>query len=84
MNWSVHQYQTPRIGAPKRIPVQGKFGSLAGFHRERKSGPTDWISMSQPPSAASPATVTVTAPPMSTNSWSRSVYSTAVSPPKMV
>src|SRR5947199_6748367 len=24
--WSVHQYQTPRIGAPNTMPVQGKLG----------------------------------------------------------
>src|SRR5438128_356014 len=26
MCWSVHQYHTPRIGAPNTMPVQGKLG----------------------------------------------------------
>ncbi len=31
MTWSVHQYQMPRIGAPKKMPVQGKLESDAGL-----------------------------------------------------
>ena len=31
ITWSVHQYQMPRIGAPKKMPVHGKSGSLAGL-----------------------------------------------------
>ena len=36
MNWSVHQYQTPRIGAPNRMPVQGKSGCDEGCHRSKR------------------------------------------------
>ena len=31
ITWSVHQYQIPRIGAPRKIPVHGKSGSLIGL-----------------------------------------------------
>ena len=84
MNWSVHQYHTPNIGAPNRMPVHGKLGSLAGFHMSRKPGPAVRIISPQPPSASSPTIVTATAPPISTNIWIMSVYSTARSPPNTV
>ncbi len=73
MNWSVHQYQTPRIGAPKRIPVQGKLGCDAGSHMSKKLLSTAPCSAAQPPSSASPISVTSTAPPTSTNIWIISV-----------
>lgn len=73
MNWSVHQYHTPRIGAPKRIPVHGKLGSVAGFHMSKKLSGTVLVSAPHPPSSASPTSVTATAPPISTNIWMRSV-----------
>ena len=31
ITWSVHQYQIPRIGAPRKIPVQGNSGWSMGF-----------------------------------------------------
>ena len=31
ITWSVHQYQMPRIGAPRKMPVHGNSGWLAGF-----------------------------------------------------
>ena len=29
--WSVHQYQMPRIGAPKKMPVHGNAASVDGL-----------------------------------------------------
>ena len=53
MNWSVHQYQTPRIGAPNRMPVHGKSGSDIGFHMSKKLGADGGLGSSpQPPSCA--------------------------------
>ncbi len=73
MNWSVHQYQTPRIGAPNRIPVHGKFGWVAGSHMSKKLLSTAACSAAQPPSSARPISVTSTAPPTSMNIWIISV-----------
>ena len=74
MNWSVHQYQTPRIGAPKRMPVQGKSGSDIGFQRLKKPGARAVASARPSRRARSrPITVTATAPPISTNICSMSV-----------
>ena len=84
MNWSVHQYQIPRIGAPNRIPVQGKSGSDIGFHRSMNAGATLCCMASHPPNADRPRTVTAIEPPTSTNICRRSVYRTARRPPKTV
>ena len=73
MNWSVHQYQTPRIGAPKRMPVHGKSGSDIGFHMSKKLEPAVALSSPQPPSCPRPIKVTATAPPTSTNICTMSV-----------
>src|SRR5436309_9900604 len=53
MCWSVHQYHTPRIGAPNTTPVQGKSGWLAGFHIEKKSAGRRAWSPDHPPTAFS-------------------------------
>ena len=54
MNWSVHQYHTPRMGTPKTMPVQGKSGSVAGFHMFMKELPTVVRISPQPPSSCRP------------------------------
>ena len=73
MNWSVHQYQTAMIGAPKAMPVHGKSGSDIGFHMSKKPGPAVSTMTRQPPSSASPRIVTVDAPTIRTIACSRSV-----------
>ena len=61
MNWSVHQYQTPRMGAPKRIPVQGNEGWLAGSHISKKAGSLAALSAPTPPKRTRAEMVTATA-----------------------
>ena len=73
MNWSVHQYQTARIGAPKRMPVQGNSGWLMSRHRLKACGCTAACMPSQPPTAFSPIRVTASAPPSRTNICTMSV-----------
>ena len=66
MYWSVHQYHTPRIGAPNTMPVQGKFGWFMGFQIWKKSAGTRAASPPQPPTAPSPSAVSRAEPPIST------------------
>ena len=84
MNWSVHQYQTPTTGRPKRMPVHGKFGSDAGFQRLMRSGPASVHIAPQPPRARRPNTVMVSEPATMTKTCRKSVKRTARSPPRTV
>ena len=84
MNWSVHQYQTARMGAPNRMPVHGNSGWLTLRHRLNACGCTAACMPSQPPTAFRPITVTAIAPPRRTNICTMSVYSTARKPPHAV
>ena len=73
MNWSVHQYQTPRIGAPSRMPVHGKLGSVTGFHMSKNVLPAPAYRPLQPPTASSPMNRTTADPPTNTKACSMSV-----------
>ena len=84
MYWSVHQYQTARIGAPNRTPVHGKSGSEVARQRLKKSGGAAARSSLQPPTAFKPTIVTTIAPPIMTNIWNMSDTSTARMPPMTV
>ena len=73
MCWSVHQYQIPRIGAPKTMPVHGKSLWFDGFHIEKKSGGTAARRPENPPTACRPMNISVTEPTMSTTACITSV-----------
>ncbi len=64
MNWSVHQYQIPRIVVPKTSPVQGKCGSEVDRHKLKAAGSTVDLSALQPPILCNPITVMITDPPI--------------------
>ena len=73
--WSVHQYQTPRIGAPNRTPVHGNSGWFIAFHTE-KNGPGIFsLRPTSPPTSgcAIATTVSTIPPPMRMNAWMKSV-----------
>jgi hypothetical protein len=66
ITWSVHQYQIPRIGAPRKMPVHGKSGWLDGFIMWKKPAGTCASRPLIPPTRPRPMNISVRAPTMST------------------
>ena len=84
MYWSVHQYQSPTMGAAKSMPGQGKSGSFQGRHRLSMVGPQASRTSPQPPILNRPMEVMAREPTMSTTACMASVYTTARMPPMTV
>ena len=73
MCWSVHQYHTPRMGAPNTTPVHGKSGWFIGFHIEKKSAGSFASSPDHPPTALRPINMSAAEPKISTTACITSV-----------